>query len=210
MNNYCLTTTWECNWDCPYCIVDTHSQKQITIEQIKQKLKLIKPKSTVSLSGGEPGMLKEDNLKFIIDELLKKECEITVNTNGLFFKKYHKFDKYIQSYLYHCTENIDNDIIIPEKIDLNKIDFMIVVTDNNMTNLKSFLEKYKDLNIKVFGADKCTVNGKEGEYLSKRNAFKIIKEYKHLFNPDSILYLLNRCSEVNEHKHDNDEYLQRV
>lgn len=198
--NYCLMATYKCNWDCPYCITNTHSQPDVTDEDILFKLNEIQPNSEVSLSGGEPGLISKENMEIIFNHLLEKNCKISVNTNGLFFKKYPEYNSLIDDYLYHFSENLDltKDHYIPE-INKEKITFMIVVTNENYSRLDAFLEKYKEITFSIFAATKNNLND-ERYILSKRNSFEIYKKYKDRLDPDSIKYLLLTCIHVEHNK----------
>jgi organic radical activating enzyme len=143
-----LVVTWLCNWKCDYCSVDTHNRPKLSMEEVKKKLEKIPENYTVTLSGGEVGMMKRFDIEFIVEELKRKNCKIHINTNGLFIKKYrdllHNFD-YV---LYHCSENLnlDDEIIIDS--DLN-IHYLLIVTDKNFERLEPFLNKYPKINFNL-------------------------------------------------------------
>jgi organic radical activating enzyme len=104
--NYVLHITKKCNWFCRYCIVDTHNSEDIYINDILKHIDNIPNNSVVNLSGGEPGILSSDKLNLIFNKLRIKECEININTNGLFFKNHKNLDKYISNYFYHLSEDL--------------------------------------------------------------------------------------------------------
>ena len=198
--NYCIMATYKCNWDCPYCITNTHSQKEVTREMLIEKLNEIQPNSEVSISGGEPGLLTKESIDLIFNDLIEKNCKIKVNTNGLFFKKYQEYDSKIYSYLYHFSDNLNlnEDCFIPD-IDKNKITFMLVITNENCARLGDFLEKYNQIKFSLFAAVKN--NLEDDRYiLSKRNAFDIFKKYKHTINGDSYKTLLMTPKETDCNK----------
>ena len=198
--NYSLMSTYKCNWNCPYCVTNTHSQPDVTDEDILFKLNEIQPNSEVSLSGGEPGLVSKENIEIIFNNLLEKNCKISINTNGLFFKKYPEYDNLISYYLYHFSENLDltKDHYIPE-INKEKITFMLVVTNENYSRLDEFLEKYKDITFSIFAATKNKLED-ERYILSKKNSFEIYKKYKDRLDPDSIKNLLLTCKETERNK----------
>ena len=199
MKEYCLTVQYKCNWKCDYCIVDTHSQKEITKDELIHKLEIIEPGSEVSITGGEPGLISKELLEFIFSELKKKHCQINVNTNGTFFEKYPEYYQYIQNYLYHCSEHLDLSIpiIIPDNPD-NKIDYLLVVTDNTYQNIEEFIKKYPNILFHIYAADPVMVNGQSGKFLSKQNAFKIIKQFKDRIHPNSYKSLFNISNVANK------------
>ena len=182
MKEYELVITYKCNWFCDYCAVDTHNQKE---PNISNKIDLIEDGSNVTLSGGELGLLKEDKLLKIIKILLNKNCNLAINTNGLFIKVHPKLFKYFEYILYHCSENLN---IIDIPIDLlpneikHKTDYLLVLTDNNIDNLDSFLKRYPY----VFKMVPSTMpNGIKGTILSKYNYFKILKKYYKFMDNES-------------------------
>ena len=195
----------ECDWDCSYCIVDTHSQPHITFEQIKNRIDLIPDHTMCSITGGEPGLLKKDVLDYVIDKLLKKSCKICINTNGLFLRKYPEYYQIIHDYFYHCSENLKDENILEGFEDPdNKIIYMIVVTDDSYPRLESFLTKWSNVNMHVHAAQRSAKSIKhKNSTLSKKNAINIFRNYKHLINKEHAKYLLfsfeelNKCSYVN-------------
>jgi hypothetical protein len=137
-------------------------------------------------------------LNNIISKLKEKQCSIEVNTNGLFISKYSKFfyDD-IHSFFYHCSENLDPDTEIEIYNDPdNKINYMIVVTDNNLKNLDNFLKKYNFIKFNVL-AGAITYYSKIG--LSKINGIRIWNKYKNIITPESKSFLLNGCLDTTKH-----------
>jgi len=177
MKEYCIMLTHRCNWFCDFCVVDTHNKPTITFDSIKEHLNSIEKGSMVSLSGGEPGLVSEDILIYTLRELKKKECIIAVNTNGLFMKNYQDYLTEINDIYYHCSEHLDAYVPI---IDFKNIDYMVVVTDNNIHNLGQFLDTNNDKIIRVTGAD----IGDNVVGLSKKNMFKIYSIVKDKMNVD--------------------------
>lgn len=200
IEKFCITSTYKCNWDCPYCIINTHSQNEITNEDLIFKLNEIPKNSEVSISGGEPGLLSKERLDMIINNLKEKNCIIKVNTNGLFFKKYPDYDNLIKGYLYHFSENLNlnEDNFIPD-IDKDKISFMLVVNDDNYPRLDEFLKKYKDIRFSIFAAVKNNSDNKK-LILSKKNAFEIFKKYKDIIDKECFSNLLMTCRLLNEYR----------
>ncbi len=205
MKHFVLNITYKCNWDCSFCATDTHSQKDITFEDIKRKLTYIEPNSEVSISGGETGLIDEGILEYILKDLKAKNSKISIMTNGLYLKKYLKFDSYINDYFYHCTYNLIDDIYIPE--DTTKIEFMLVVTDETFPLLDEFLTKYSDITFTVFGADKYIVKGQDGTSLSKINSIRLLSKFKDRISKRSSDYLINNVEQFNSTKGDGIVYL---
>jgi organic radical activating enzyme len=192
-NSYTLYVTYKCNWFCNYCSEDTHNRNIITFEEIKRKVESLPDNSDVAITGGEPGILKPDVMSWILNRLIEKNCFINVNTNGTFFKKHRELCHIPNSFLYHCSEHLEEpDIWIPEHVDKSKIDFQLVITDDTMHRLEYYVNKYPDIKFLVFAAGNVI-----GKGLSRANGFNIYKEYKDRINPDSYLHLITTCQEVN-------------
>jgi organic radical activating enzyme len=195
-NSYTLYLTYKCNWFCDYCSEDTHNRNNITFEEIKNKVNAIPPNSDVALTGGEPGVLKRDVLVWVLTELKSKGCFINVNTNGTFFKKHKELCDIPDSFLYHCTEHLeDDDIYIPDFVAREKIDFQLVITDSTMHRVEYYINKYPDIKFLIFGADNVI-----GAGLSRSNGFKVYLKYKEKIDPNSTMHLITTCREVNDIK----------
>jgi organic radical activating enzyme len=182
-----LIITYKCNWDCDFCAVDTHNRKPLLFDEIKEKLKLIRynyPNYNITISGGEPGLLPENQIKYILDDLKEYSKSISINTNGLFLEKYLKYAKYFDYVLYHCSEKLDTK---PNYYIVNKwekqgveIDYMIVVDDINFKNYDYFMEHNKHIPINVVAATKA--DGGLDSILSNKNRWKLLTSYKKYKN----------------------------
>lgn len=197
-HSYCIAVTYKCNWFCDYCSEDTHN-KSCSREELEAKLNEIVPVSDVAVTGGEPGMLDEAGMDFVITELKKKNCYININTNGVFFKKHKKWCNEVDSFLYHCSENLDieEELYIPDFIPLEKITFQLTITDDNVDKLEAYLDKYPDIKFLVFGADEVVFDTWTTKSLSKSNGIKTAMKFKDRLDPDSRINLIARCEEVN-------------
>lgn len=186
---YCITVTHECNWNCPYCITDTHNKKR-EFEVALEHAHNMECGQKVSLSGGEPGLLKTKQLLEIVRILKSKECNVQVVSNGMIFNHPEVMTE-VDGVWYHCSMNMDlNDVVNRNYPD--KTQYMVTVTDNNMGNLDSFLNKNSDLHITLVTAEAVPVNGHIGESLSKTNALRIAVKYKDRIPKESLKYLLSR------------------
>ena len=58
--------THKCNWNCPYCAIRVHSLPEITRQHMRGKIISIGENSAVTLSGGEPGLLDESDVRWVI------------------------------------------------------------------------------------------------------------------------------------------------
>jgi organic radical activating enzyme len=146
-----IVVTWTCQWHCDYCCVDTHNRPNLTMDEVKVKLDKVIPGYNVTLSGGEVGTMKRTDIQYIIDELKAKDCKLSINTNGLFIKRYRDLLHHFEYILYHCSEDLDLDdeIIIDPELELH---YLLIVTDNNYHKLDAFLAKYPDINFSLVAA----------------------------------------------------------
>jgi organic radical activating enzyme len=178
-----LVVTWVCNWHCEYCCVDTHSRPKLAMDEVRAKLDNLIPGYNVTISGGEPGSMKRKDLEFIIDEIKKRDCIPSINTNGLFIKRYRDLCDEMDCILYHCSQDIDteDDIIVDDTLD---IEYMLVVTDNNFDRLGQFLDKYPDITFNLIAA--TNPDGIYGPTLSVHNKHKMMRLYHHRMTEESI------------------------
>lgn len=183
---YCLTVTNKCNWNCSYCISETHTNDR-QFEEALELAKNIPENSDVSISGGEPGLLKTSQIILIIDILNQKNCKITIKSNGQIYK-HHEVLSRINKVIYHCSENLNiEDEIIKDYKDIT--DFIVVITDNNISKLNNFLKKHDDINIRLVPAF-------HKEPLSKSNIINLYKNFKNRLNNEELKDLFKTPNEV--------------
>jgi molybdenum cofactor biosynthesis enzyme MoaA len=183
-----LIVTYKCNWHCDFCCIDTHSKKPLSFEEIKEKLKLIRynyNNYNITISGGEPGLLPEETIKYILEDLKEYSKSISLNTNGVFLEKYLKFAKYFDYVLYHCSEDLTKnpnyEIVEEWKKAGVKVDYMIVIDDKNFKNFDRFMKQNQHIPINVVAATKA--DGGLDSVLSNRNRWKLltsVKKYKNI------------------------------
>ena len=189
---YCVPITFECNWDCQYCIVDTHNKRSINDDEVLNSLQNIREYSNVTITGGEPGLVNNDQMSKIFDILIAKKSIINVTTNGLFLKRYNRYYHLIDSYIYHCSENlIDIDIVDDPD---HKVQYTVVIDDDNIQNLESFINFVTSKNIYVRLDAALNIGSKS--FLSKKNIFKILKEYKQYIKPQHIKHLVGDINDI--------------
>jgi len=175
---YCLVVTNKCNWNCEYCISDTHNNSRI-FEDALNSIKNIPEYSDVAISGGEPGLLTQEQLIEVITLLKNKNATITIKSNGQIFKHKEVLKK-IDSIEYHCSENLDiNDTVIKDYKDLTN--FLVVITDNNICNLRNFLEYHNDIEIEIIPSTFI-------KPLSKKNLILLYKEFKEYFKNTNDIF----------------------
>jgi organic radical activating enzyme len=187
MTDYCLPVTYKCNWKCDYCIVDTHNQPDITDKKLDLLISEIPRGSEVNISGGEPGLLSLTKINEILQKLKNKDCHpISVMTNGLFLDRYYnEMYDIIDEFNYHCSEDFIKDPVIYNDPD-SKINYLAVVTDNNLIHLDKFMSTYKGDNLLLI----------KDKSLSILSGMKIYMKYKHILDKKSITNLLEDIKTV--------------
>jgi molybdenum cofactor biosynthesis enzyme MoaA len=184
-----IALTFKCNWNCDFCCEDTHNRVNITFDDIKNKLKILDkfPGKGVILSGGEIGTLPTNILEYVFDKI--KDRHVSINTNGLFLKKYKQFKPFVNTIGYHCSEDLttDPDYETLEYWDTQEKDFMIVVNETNLKNLENFLERNKNQD---FTLDLATqYPGGKTKIFRKKDRFKLLKiihKYDNVKNKKEI------------------------
>jgi organic radical activating enzyme len=177
-----LVVTWVCNWHCDYCCVDTHNRPKLTMDEVKAKLDKVIPGYNVTLSGGEVGSMKRADIEFILDELEKKDCRPSINTNGLFIKRYRDLLPRFDTILYHCSENLDleDEVIIDPELNLQ---YLLIVTDNNFERLDSFINKYPQIQFHLVAA--TNPEGINGVILSPRLKNRMLAKFYNRMSEES-------------------------
>lgn len=179
--------THKCNWNCPYCAIQTHSLPDISNKEMITKIKQIQRNSFVTLSGGEPGTLDKRQICNIIDILQQKSCVINLNTNGLFLQRYLDLTSNFNQIIYHCSENLDN---IVKQFDVQcELRYMIVITDDNFSKLDTFLRKHTDIIFDIIPASY------DDEYrrplLSLTNRHKVLAKFSSQMTKESIKRMIH-------------------
>ena len=178
-----MELTHLCNWNCPYCAIDVHSLPPISEEQARKKIETIQNGRPVTLSGGEPGMLSEETVSWILDRLDDKGCDIFLNTNGLFIRRYRKYLKRFKQIIYHCSEDLlPGDAI--EKVDEVDTRYMLVVNDGNIARLKDCLDEHKGIKFDIVQA---TYDNRTGVGLSPENRNRLVVEFGKSMTRESII-----------------------
>lgn len=177
-----LVVTWVCNWHCDYCCVDTHNRPTLTMDEVKAKLDKVIPGYNVTLSGGEVGSMKRKDIEYILDELEKKNCRPSINTNGLFIKRYRDLLPRFDTVLYHCSENldIDDEIIIDPELNLQ---YLLIVTDTNFDKLEAFINKYPDIEFHLVAA--TMPDGIKGVILSTKLKHAMLTRFHKRMSSES-------------------------
>lgn len=127
--------TYKCNWHCDYCVADTHNRPELPYEEVLRRAHLIEPGTEVTFGGGEPGLLKREQLEDLIKILQDKGCVIDLLTNGLFFKRHMPLVKVFGKIHYHCVEYLPGEIEFPNlHEEHDHVHYGLVVTNTNFLN----------------------------------------------------------------------------
>lgn len=181
MDRYSLNTTFKCNWDCDYCIVETHKQPERKIEDVYKDIEDLEDGSSISLAGGEPGLLARDQIMNIFDITKRKNFGSTdLLTNGLFIEKYPDLLYMFDVIHYHCVQSLKDDIQFPDM----DVDYTIVVTNDELEYLEYFLNKYPNIIFAVIASIKI-------KPMSIKNMLKMISKFKNRMTQRSISENLN-------------------
>jgi len=134
----CMVLDERCNWSCKYCDrPKIESPKEINFDLLKQYYpRIIEWVGDVPLhiSGGETALVDKEVLDYIFS--FKKKP--IVETNGLWFEKgYHK--KYnSEKIVYHCVQDLDEDIKHDIRHPYN-VEYLIVIHHLNIGMIDDFI-----------------------------------------------------------------------
>lgn len=189
-NEYTLRFTYKCNWNCSYCAINNLKEKDliITHENILNCIKQIPDNSNVTISGGEPGLLEKNKIQLYLDLLKQKNCILFLETNGLFLIKYPEFENYFEKILYHCSSELELPKINLNNLDKSKYNFLLIIHNNNIKFLKSFLDNFPAIKFDLIEATypyEIT-----GPVLSKQNKNILITQFSKSITKDSLKRLL--------------------
>jgi len=176
-----LIVTYLCNWSCDFCAVDTHNKPLINREDLENKLQKIddmrEENLAVTISGGEPGLLSEEIILYILDYLDILGASISLNTNGLFLEKYPNLIERFDYILYHCSESLDfSDVKMYEN---SKIDYMIVVNDTNFKNYTDFMDRFAETGKEIDVIPATYADGGLDKILSPKNRNRLLVSKKN-------------------------------
>jgi sulfatase maturation enzyme AslB (radical SAM superfamily) len=212
---YEVEIEYKCNWKCSYCSVKTHTKKVKPLEDIIAEINSYDlTDSTVILSGGEPTFNPIVVQWFL---LLKKRInfKLNINTNGRFFMLHRgSFGLPVKSLWsdlwlnldtirWHVSEDLKD---IPKNIiewGINSLEGkvkedsytpsiipLIVVTNDNVKNLDSFIAQWKSLTSKKI----CIIPASDPYRESQENLLfdsklyqEILNKHSDVMNPESIL-----------------------
>lgn len=182
-----IVTTYKCNWNCEYCIIDTHDKQKnqpIYFVDLLKKINSVPNGFPVTLCGGEPGMLSPKEVKKVFLILENKNCEIDLLTNGLFIKRYPEYLSRLDKVEYHCAEELKNQIEFPN-LDQNQFNYLVIVTKRNYKEVDDFLDRYPKIKFKL------VCNSKYGERLPRPIGTKLLMKNKYRIDKNSFNFLFS-------------------
>ena len=189
-NEYAVTITYKCNWECEYCAIknDYDYKENLSDEDVLKKLEKIPNNSNVTIFGGEPGMVEKEKIENYICFLKNRNCQLFLETNGLFIKKYPDLLSEFKEVLYHCSKDLDDEII--DCKDFKNIRFLIIVHDKNIDKLSAYLKKYSNIKFDIIEATYPYPEMK-GPTLQNKNKNYILSKYGNRMTKESFFRLLN-------------------
>ena len=128
-------------------------------------------------------MRSEETISWILDKLDSKGCDIFLNTNGLFIRRYRKYLKRFKQIIYHCSEDLlPGDVI--ERVDEVDTRYMLVVNDDNISRLKIFLDNHPGIKFDIVQA---TYDNRTGVGLSPENRNRLVVRFGKSMTRESII-----------------------
>jgi organic radical activating enzyme len=164
---------------------------RITLDDIMGKLDGLAPGDYVSLNGGEPGLVPRTIMDPLMEHLIAHECDINVNTNGEFFRRYPDYIDIVHTIQYHCSEKLDLDTDIEFITDTDKVSYVLVIDDDSLSRLGDFMDKYSDITFKIYAATRPYSVLPNRTSLSKANALKLVREYGDRIDKTALLKILH-------------------
>jgi len=185
-----LVLTYQCNWACEYCIVDTHDQIPKEMNEVLAEIETYEENSSVTLGGGEPGMLGRADLQIIFNKLKEKNITIDLLTNGLFLKKYPELLIEIDEVFYHCVEDLTlkKDIELFDKDNLHYI--LVASSDNLGEDLEYYFNKYPDIEFVL------SANVKPGERVEINKFLTFIKKYPNNISKRTMIEFIKNTAKA--------------
>jgi len=196
VNNICIGLLNICNWNCKYCIAKRIGQIVDEDNIIKQIIPIKHKLKTLVLSGGEPGLLSVD----FWDKLFAlSDYKLSICTNGTFIIKglHERYKSKIKTLIIHCVQEIDQDInpMVLDFIRHDNIpyDINVVIHKKNAHLIKSFLNKYNDIQFMINFTDSTFIRGDYEYAIDKEAAMEIVKQLTNFKGYAKYSSKLIRC-----------------
>ena len=142
-----IFVTLQCNLRCSYCFIQDKRKTKLDLSKIPKNISGYEY-DTVSIVGGEPGILSYDEIGLLFDALTNVPIDkLLIVTNGLFIDKYYNYFPYLD-YSYHIT-----DFSTPKEIKLypsySNVSNLIVVTSKELENIITSVEYYTNTQFQI-------------------------------------------------------------
>lgn len=186
---YEIELTHACNWDCPYCAERYKMVKPIYADEAISKCYRVPDGSHVTISGGEPGLMSHRLASLCIQILKSKGCHLYLNTNGLFIARHFDLISNFDEIVYHCSFDLHISQPMLKHIQHRSIRYMIIVDDENICRLDSFLKHHSDIKFDIVEATYNNVG--DGPTLSKKNKYMIMTHYSSRMTKESIQRMIH-------------------
>lgn len=189
-NEYAVTITYKCNWNCPYCAIKNKYdyKENLSHQEVMEKLYKIPNDSNVTIFGGEPGLVEKWEIETYIEFLKNRNCNLFLETNGTFISNYPYLILFFKEVLYHCSENLEsNEIIDCEKF--GNIRYLLIIHDENINRLEDFLNHNKNIKFDFIEAT-YPYPEMEGPTLSKKNKNLLMTKFGNRMTKESFHRLL--------------------
>ena len=171
-----LELTHECDWNCRYCAVNTHSLPPVdAADALRRVERAAAERSIVTFSGGEPGLLERRDVEKMLDAVEHTGSVPCLNTNGLFLRRYPDLAPRFAEIDYHCSRDLGADETFDRYPDLDNIRYMLVVDDENLPRLGAFLDRNSDVVFDVVPAS--YEDGDARRPLSARGRMEIVRRF---------------------------------
>lgn len=127
---YEVNVTHRCNWDCPYCSM--RYVKSWGGAPTWELIAAVPRGSTLTLSGGEPGLLQRKELEKILSAA--QGLDLHLNTNGTFLKRFPELSGLFSRINLHLDPS--RKVFMTELETVNRV---VVATKTNQDTLLEFL-----------------------------------------------------------------------
>lgn len=201
--NICIILTQKCNWDCAYCDRPSIEHRKEPDKKIVEKFypRLLEKynDSLVYISGGEPGLINYEILKYVFSF----DKKLSICTNGLFITKgyFKEFYEKIEQVILQVR--LDKGLEID--IDDPKLFYLFVIHHENVSKIKDFIVDNNAEDKKwifPFYQPKNISEGSDNRFqLTKNDYIIFLKDLvKYSTNPFDFKRIVKRIQEFDKPK----------
>jgi len=200
MKKYALILNSQCNEKCNYCHTLLEN-KPFNVDKLSFLDSIDLTEREILLVGGEPGILTLNEIDQVYNKIYLSK-KISVQTNGLFIKKFFNIYSDKMQFIYHLIST-KHEIFLHENIS-----YYVVIDEFNIDEMFNFFNERRDIEFTV------TISWKQQQF-SDEFKNKILKLFclqnvrldnydKEIFikNINSIIILKNILKEKCVHDHE--------